>query len=218
MPALANKIPDVFPDDISSSANGLIRNFLDLVAGGNGVDLELFSEPALAVDRAGDIVEANSAMRRVLGENILILNNHLRFADADARSRLEALLSAIKDQSQPPNVEPIVVRGDDDAPVVMRMLAVPEGAQGLFPGVAAIFVFICLMPRFDLRPTLLSRIFGLTPAESRLAAALANGSTLTQAARNLNISWETARTHLKTVFSKTNTHRQSELVALLSRL
>jgi DNA-binding CsgD family transcriptional regulator len=218
MPALANKIPDVFPADLSSTTDGIIRNFLHVVAGGNGIDLELFGEPAIAVDRAGEILKINSAMHGVLCDNILILNNHLRLADADARSRLEALLGAIKNHSQPPDVEPIVVKDDDDAPVVMRMLAVPEGAQELLPGVAAIFVFICLIPRLDLRPTLLSRIFGLTPAESRLAAALANGSTLTQAARNLNISWETARTHLKTVFSKTNAHRQSELVALLSRL
>jgi DNA-binding CsgD family transcriptional regulator len=218
MPALADKIPDGFPPDLSPSADGLTRNVLDLIAGGNGIDLELFGEPAIAVDQTGEILKINSAMHGVLCDNILILNNHLRLADADARASLDALLGAIRDHARPPDVEPIVVKGDDDAPVVMRVLVVPAGAQVLFPGVAAIFVFTCLMPRLDLRPTLLSRIFGLTPAESRLAAALANGGTLTQAASNLNISWETARTHLKTVFSKTNTHRQSELVALLSRL
>ncbi|MGI8568738.1 MAG: helix-turn-helix transcriptional regulator, partial [Methylocella sp.] len=35
------------------------------------------------------------------------------------------------------------------------------------------------------------------------------------AARELNISRETARNQLKAVFAKTGTHRQSELVALL---
>lgn len=47
---------------------------------------------------------------------------------------------------------------------------------------------------------------------------IAEGTSLESAAEKLNISRETARTELKFVFAKTDTHRQSELVALLSRL
>jgi DNA-binding CsgD family transcriptional regulator len=38
------------------------------------------------------------------------------------------------------------------------------------------------------------------------------------AARELKIARETARNQLKAVFAKTNTHRQSELVALLMQV
>jgi hypothetical protein len=44
------------------------------------------------------------------------------------------------------------------------------------------------------------------------------GTSLEQAAQELNISTETARSQLKAVFAKTDTHRQSELVALLGSL
>jgi DNA-binding CsgD family transcriptional regulator len=39
-----------------------------------------------------------------------------------------------------------------------------------------------------------------------------------EAARTLGIARETARNQLKAVLAKTGTHRQSELVAMISRL
>ena len=49
--------------------------------------------------------------------------------------------------------------------------------------------------------------------ETRLHHSTRRASAI--AARELEIPWETARTQLKSVFAKTYTHRQSELVALL---
>src|SRR5215472_5840266 len=59
------------------------------------------------------------------------------------------------------------------------------------------------------------RWYGLTAAEARLATALAEGATLEQAALALEITRNTARTHLKHIFEKTGTNRQSALVRLL---
>ena len=57
--------------------------------------------------------------------------------------------------------------------------------------------------------------FGLTPAEARLALHLVTGETLRSAAIKLNISYETARTSLKSIFKKTGTCRQPELVIVI---
>ena len=57
--------------------------------------------------------------------------------------------------------------------------------------------------------------FGLTPSEARLAFHLVTGETLRSAAAELHISYETARTQLKNIFSKTGTCRQAELVAVI---
>ena len=54
--------------------------------------------------------------------------------------------------------------------------------------------------------------FGLTLAEARLALHLVTGETLRSAAAKLHISYETARTRLKSIFSKTGTCRQAEVV------
>jgi DNA-binding CsgD family transcriptional regulator len=61
----------------------------------------------------------------------------------------------------------------------------------------------------------LQRLYQLTPAEARLAALLAEGWPLREAARKLGISYQTARTHLRHVLSKTMTDRQPELVRLI---
>jgi DNA-binding CsgD family transcriptional regulator len=55
----------------------------------------------------------------------------------------------------------------------------------------------------------------LTGAEARLAASLAQGFGVVEAARRLGITPNTARTQLKTVFAKLGVDRQAGLVRLL---
>jgi DNA-binding CsgD family transcriptional regulator len=62
---------------------------------------------------------------------------------------------------------------------------------------------------------LLRSHFGLTPAEARLALHLVAGETLRSAAAQFNISYQTARTHLKNIFKKTGACRQAELVTVI---
>src|SRR5437764_388025 len=64
-------------------------------------------------------------------------------------------------------------------------------------------------------PAILAKTFRLTPAEAKLACVIARGASPEIAAGELKISRETARNQLKSVFAKTDTHRQSELVALI---
>ncbi|PLP97889.1 helix-turn-helix transcriptional regulator [Cupriavidus pauculus] len=61
------------------------------------------------------------------------------------------------------------------------------------------------------------RLSELTPRERDLVAQLLEGRSLDEAGRHLNISKETARTYLRRVFAKTDTHRQGELIALLRK-
>lgn len=56
----------------------------------------------------------------------------------------------------------------------------------------------------------------LTPAEARIALGIARGEALVTIAKAHGISIATARTQLKSVFAKTGTHRQGQLVALLA--
>ena len=63
---------------------------------------------------------------------------------------------------------------------------------------------------------LLQQLYGLTPAEARVAQAMLQGHGLDATAKILDIQRTTARTHLYRLFEKTGTHRQSELVRLLA--
>ena len=60
--------------------------------------------------------------------------------------------------------------------------------------------------------------FGLTPAEARLAVALARGDTLQDYAALRAVSLNAVRFLLKGIFRKTGATSQAQLVALLARL
>ncbi|MFD2272759.1 helix-turn-helix transcriptional regulator [Undibacterium arcticum] len=59
------------------------------------------------------------------------------------------------------------------------------------------------------------QLFSFTPAETNLAMQLANGLSLEEAAEELGIRRNTARAHLRAIFSKTDVTRQTELVRIL---
>ena len=65
---------------------------------------------------------------------------------------------------------------------------------------------------------LLKTLYGFTPKESELALALGNGLTLNEYCARAFITVNTARTHLKSIYRKTSTNRQVDLIRLLSRL
>ncbi len=77
---------------------------------------------------------------------------------------------------------------------------------------------VLLVSDLDERPRIasqrLARLYGLTPAEQRLAEALVDGLCLSDAAAHLNITIATARSRLKQVMAKTNCSRQADLIRL----
>ncbi len=66
--------------------------------------------------------------------------------------------------------------------------------------------------------TVMRGLYGLTPAETRLASRMATGEGLPEASRQLRIRHETARTQLKSIFLKTGCASQAQLTHLLTKL
>jgi DNA-binding CsgD family transcriptional regulator len=58
-------------------------------------------------------------------------------------------------------------------------------------------------------------LYGFTPAEAHVAAKLMQGESAEEAAEELHVSLNTARTHIKRLFEKTDTHRHRELLRVL---
>ena len=59
------------------------------------------------------------------------------------------------------------------------------------------------------------RLYKLTPAELRVAMALAPGLSPEEAAAMLGLRLPTVRTHLQRIYAKTDTNRQIDLVRLM---
>ena len=69
-----------------------------------------------------------------------------------------------------------------------------------------------------LDPLIVSLAFGLSPAEARVATAIAEGASPEEVARSRRVSLTTVRTQLRGVFEKMGVRRQSEMVRMLLEL
>ncbi|NOU29571.1 MAG: helix-turn-helix transcriptional regulator [Polyangiaceae bacterium] len=66
--------------------------------------------------------------------------------------------------------------------------------------------------------TRLELVYGLTPAEARVAAQVGRGKAPKEAAAAFGTSWNTVRSQLRRVYAKTTTSGQPELARLVARL
>jgi DNA-binding CsgD family transcriptional regulator len=65
---------------------------------------------------------------------------------------------------------------------------------------------------------LLAEVFGLTRAEVRVTAALAEGLAPREIGERLGVSFNTVRAQLANIFEKTGVSRQADLMRLISRM
>ena len=176
--------------------------------------------PAIALDRDGFVADVNAAADAVFDNNIKIRDRRLFIRDPDAR----ALLKDAIDQSRTPSwlnpstVEPVIVPRTDKLPIIVRIWPFKGPSHPPGQDVHALLTLNALGPRPGPPAAILAKTFRLTPSEAKLACIIARGAPPDIAARELKISRETARNQLKSVFAKTDTHRQSELVALLMQI
>ena len=90
------------------------------------------------------------------------------------------------------------------------------GTFGLRPVVMLLFYHPASAPSID--SGLLYAVFGLTPAECRIATLLAEGHSLKRIADIQGTQHDTVRKQLRSIYQKTATNRQPELVRLLLHL
>jgi DNA-binding CsgD family transcriptional regulator len=182
--------------------------------------LNMVRRPAIAIDRFGIVLDANGATDAIFNDDLYIRNGRLYLRDRLSASMLDRFLQCLASTSDYDAVQfgPIVVRRETGRPVLIQVLPVPPAAKTPFVRARALLTFTPLGSKPEPDPTVLAAVFGLTPAEARLASIIATGANPQQAARQLHLSRETVRNQLKAIFARTSTHRQSELVALLSQL
>jgi DNA-binding CsgD family transcriptional regulator len=182
--------------------------------------LDRLRQPAVVLDRQGKVLDLNTAAAAGLDDDIRIANKRLVVRDKNAAANLDRLVSMIRamPESAALPTEPILVRRSRKRSVVVRVLPVDGAARSAFLGARAILLLSNLTPPQAPEASLISQALGLTGAESRLVSLLATGMPIEAAAKDLGIARETARNHLKAAFSKTGTHRQAELISLVSQL
>ena len=168
---------------------------------------------ALIVNHEGSVVDQNSNAEPYLRNEFRLVDHCLVLPDREANMALRATLAKAVREGEGKDL--IVVPHARKAPSIIRSVPLPLGNSER----GDVLLIIANLGR-TMAPSIesLVQIFDLTRAEARLATRLAAGNTLGEIARTSNLSVGTVRIQLKSIFLKTRTHRQAELVSLLSRL
>jgi DNA-binding CsgD family transcriptional regulator len=183
--------------------------------------LAFIKRPAIALDRFGAVLDVNPVAEVIFADDdINLVGQRLVIRDKPAQSAFNAFLDRLRTATDRDAlaVAPIVIQREAKLPIVVRVLPVDGAARSPFLGARAILIFSGFDETEAEQLTTLRQAFQLTPSEARLALCLAGGKSLEEAAQEMAIAQETARSHLKSVFRKTATHRQGELIALVGRL
>jgi len=177
--------------------------------------IEQMAVAAYILDHKGRVLQSNAVADRLTAANdgLSLRDGVLVLGARQAQAELERLL-----REPPATGEMIRLRVS--RPSGARDLSISVRSTGrsarMGEGQPALALFIGdpdQKPRAS--PEALRDLFQLTRMEAALAVALADGSSLIEAANKLGIAHNTARSHLRATFSKTGAHRQSQLVRLI---
>ncbi len=172
----------------------------------------------ICLDRKGAVVESNARGRDVLlaDGGLRERNGRLaahRFQDAEAFEDL--LAAALSGTDEPPHASVAVLGAWPDQRPLTAWINPVAGSPDCSPRIAALVVVVDPWQATPVNAEQIARSLGLTPAESRVAAALAEGKTVADIARTTNRKPESVRQLVKQALSKTWCSRQAELVRVV---
>ena len=173
---------------------------------------------ALVVDRDGRVLHLNTSATDLMVRNphIAYRRGKLVFADTKLNAAFQA---AVRNAVATPGraMALRVPLGKESGEVLVAPLNPRHGLVANWEVPLALVMLVG--PARDEKSIAwrLQQLYRLTPAESRVAAQLALGATVAEIAKSKHLSEATLRAHLRSIFSKTGTRRQAELVQLALR-
>ena len=182
---------------------------------------------AIILDEDGKIMKVNQVAEELVNDNdgLKITGKTLQVGtSSDTRKSREMVRNALNSHRhnitrnhEPSLVEALRIQrlsGASDLGIVVRPIPIEKWSEGI--QCPSVVIFISDPERKSRAPQeIVKALFDLTPAEAQLAMLLANGLTLDETAETLCVSRNTARAHLRSIFSKTDVTRQTMLVRLI---
>jgi DNA-binding CsgD family transcriptional regulator len=215
----------LYPEDAARRLEALAPHFVRATALRNRVawlsqraaafesGIERLPMGVVLVGASGEVLHANARAHKLLeaGEDLRIDGDRLACSDRGARDRLGAALAAAHAPHGATATPVLVPRRSRKDPLQLFVSPSRDRIDPLADPAALVWIQDPEDPCVP-RPEALEQLFGLSPAEARMAAALASGDTLAVYADRAGLTLETARWRLKQIQAKTGTHSQAEVV------
>ncbi len=184
--------------------------------------LDRLGHAVFIVGEGGRIRHANPAGERLLaeGDGLIAAAGQLTASRPDTARKLHALIGeALTSDAalRTGGAMPIPALGRR-LPLSLSIAPLRSERIAVFAPSPSAIVFVADAQSTAAAPEQKLRVlFGLTPAEARVAQALFDGLSPREASEALNLSFNTVRVHLTRIFDKTGVNRQAELVRLMMR-
>ena len=177
----------------------------------------------IQLDRRGRVAAANDRARAMLrsGRGLTDRGGELRATRPGEHAVLRRLLArALPSPGGPGAGGSMTVSGEDPASrLVLHVSPVEvEGTEAESAEVGALVLAVDPAPPAGLDRERVGELLGLTPRESHLAVALAEGRTVSDVARETERSVNTVRWHLQHIYTKLGLSRQVEVVRAVMAL
>lgn len=177
----------------------------------------------VVLDRSSNVIVTNEAARRLLTDSEGLRLKHGRFVFDDTAIRAEfehAVRTVVASMLQGPLVAPQelrVPRSKHRSACVLTVVPLYRRDSRLVlpPEAACLIAFSDHESINPLPVGHLVWLYDLTPSESRICEALHQGGSVEVAAKSLNLTRHTVRTHLKHIYSKVGVANQAQLLQRL---
>jgi len=176
--------------------------------------LESDSCAALIVDKRMRVLSIAPAAARclALGDGLALREGELSVVDGSVASTIRRAVISVIERTPVKRTAFLCQRPSGKR--AWRLLLLPAGSSGAD---GALIVIDDPQRRIEgAKKNRFSEAYDLTRVEAEVADALIEGLTLQRIAVRRGVALETIRSHLKSIFVKTDTHRQGEVVALLT--
>lgn len=195
------------------------------VAGAGLRALDSLTTGLIAVSATGKMMFANEAASRMLsqGDGLSLSRAGAVVAFGKSGKKLAELISQASVTSRGMGMHSggvlAVERRSGRRPYFVLVTPIRSSAFSFSKEILGALVFVN-DPEKRVRHSLgvLGDLFGMTPAECRVAWLLGDGKSLREIATLLNVSSNTLKSQVASIYRKTGTSRQGQLVHLLSTL
>ena len=179
---------------------------------------------SITLDEHGYIVQCNEAAERFLNEKdgIARLHNQIHIKNTDLNETLRQQIQIALKNQRSEIAPPLAIQamslprpsGKPDYELVVKPLPVD---RYIAPSHTPHLIVFISSPaeKIAISTKTLMTLYHLTQTEATLTILLAEGKTLDEVTHELNIARNTARAHLRAIFSKTGVTQQSMLVSLV---
>lgn len=177
----------------------------------------------LVLDETGEVLRLNDVARELLGhaDGLKLVGSRLEASyPSDNRELHKLIRDAVESKEAPQPRETrealSIARPSGEVSLGVVVEPVPGAEWAAGHGRPAVMMYIRdAVGKSQVDNRVAKELFNFTPAETLLALQLANGLSLEEAAEKLGIMRNTARAHLRSIFSKTGVRRQAELVRVM---